>query len=344
MRSLPIILVSFMFLLACLAGNAQADDIRISDVRQLTDTSMDVDHPAWSPDNRFIAFSSIKISGTGEADELWIIDAQNGKMRKLLDSTNLQGYATYGYSIWDITWKDTNTLTFIVSDNDVDSWQIKIPLDNPTDMEETFISYEGADLFEFPENLKAFLLEYYPEDSASRKDLVENYYYFHIGEHEGGWHVHHLRDPDFLIVDLKTRKASKHRLSATGIGDNLVFKAFNGKLLAIYPASIEKSREAGRSWYYIDLIDRKGPATPLVQTAGFPDFKGLTSDEFLVYSRTRTEHPFFQVELIHCSWDGKAVKLPVDGWHNLGISKDNTRIAFIRIIDGKRVLFTGDLK
>jgi dipeptidyl aminopeptidase/acylaminoacyl peptidase len=314
------------------AGAAESN--YLTHIRRLSDPTMDVDNPSWSPDKKWIAASNIRVDGA-EADELWLFDAGSGNKRKLLGADRLATYGAYGYSIWDIKWINNNELSFVLSDNDVDSFLITLSVRSPGHFKESARDPEPEFGKIMPDELKEYLIRYYPEDTDQRIDLEENPTFYHFEYLGGKWYVQHLRDQEILVVDLKAGSHARFFLSlpADQIGDNLEFRQVGNDILAVYPVA--------RSNDYI--ADRLGPGQKVVQlfrVGEYPNFFYSPADSHLyIYTRTKVEHPIRQLRLYRLARTLEPI--PTQDWHNFAFSQDGRSIAFIRMENKKRVLYTG---
>lgn len=310
----------------------------IENIQLLTDHTMDVDNPAWSPDKKWIAISNIKaIEGT-EVDELWLVNTADGSKRRLLGKNELGRFGTYGYSIWSIEWVSNNSLTFIVADNDVDSSLIKLSINSPLKFEHTPRDVDEDYFKNLPDKLLTYLAEYYPEGSEQIRNLKERPYWYNWESLAGKWFVHYLRDLDFLIIDQKSMKTTRSYLSTNKIGDNLRFSQIQGKSIAIYPDGHM------RRTYCVDEIKPGQKATRLFQLYGYPTLFSAEESPLFVYTRTRGTHPFYHLQLYTFDTRSKLKQFPTEGWHNLAFSQDGKNVAFIKKVDNRRVLYTGLLK
>ncbi|UCG79170.1 MAG: hypothetical protein JSV21_04915 [Nitrospirota bacterium] len=307
----------------------------IVDIEQITDEKMEADLPAWSPDKKWLAFSNIRVVDGSEQDELWIIEMKSKKMRKLLGNDELKGYGVYGYSLWDIKWKDDSKLTFFISDNDVGLWSIELNIGSPEEFKATERMYDEYE--PMPDDLKAFLKNYYKKGSERKKNLDKYPIWYHKGYIKDKWYVQYLRDREFLIIDLKKNISISSSFSTDDIGDNLEFKTLNNKPVAVYP-------DYNGTGYYVDNLESGKTAQLLFKVKGYPNFKDVGNGTVYVYPRTRTSHPFYRTELFMYKWGGTIEKIRTDNWHNLSISDDGKDIAFIKVIGDRRVLFRGKIR
>lgn len=333
MRLVALIIV-YILLAGAYANASEAG--HLTNVHRLSDTSMDVDNPSWSPDRQWIAASNIRIGQEGEADELWLFSTQGGKHRKLLGAEQLANWGSYGYSIWDITWLRNDQISFVISDNDVDSFEISLSLRSPGRLKESPRDPDPALNKKMPDELIGYLDRYYSKDSDQKTDLAENHHFFHFDQFGGKWYVHYLRDLELLVIDLPAKSLSKASLSlpADQIGDNLKFQKVGNKILAVYPVMQSSDHIA-------DHITSGQKAVQLFRASGYPHFFYSPADSHVyVYTRSELEHPFRQVHLYRLS--DKLESIPTQDWHNLAFSQDGKNIAVIKVEQNRRILYRGD--
>jgi hypothetical protein len=313
---------------------------------RITGPVMDVDNPSFSPGGKWIAVSNVEAVKGAEADELWIINESTGETRKLLDHEKLGSYGSdSGYSIWNIRWMGSDVVSFSLSDNESRQLEVTCPIQPLS--EPVFGVWKEADFkspSRMPAGLKMFLLMHYPPGSSERKHLSDYPSWFDYASHEGRWYVHHLGDTYILVVDLEKKQAVEAVISRNEIGDDLEFRSVGGRLLAVYSGPHQTMRGEGVAWHYVDEIVPEGKSRNLFRVRGFPTIKAVGGDsEMFVYGRVLLHYPFYRMEILHYTFGGQLSELEADMWHNADFSEDGKRVAFIKVVDGIRLLYVGKI-
>ncbi len=335
MRATIMFLTFFLLAFNCANAADSKDSKYVADVHRLSDESTDLDNPSWSPDKKWIAVSNIK-SDKSEVDELWLFSTDGEKKRKLLGGDELAKWGAFGYSIWEIKWISNDKISFVLSDNDVDSFLITFSIKSPGKFKATDRDPVPELGKTMPGELKEYLSHYYPSDSDNRIDLDENPQFFHFDYFGGKWYVQYLRDRDLLVVDLTVKNHSKLSLSLSSdqIGDNLRFESIGNKILAVYP--VAQSND-----YIVDGIYRGRKIAQLFRITDNPYFFYSPADSHMyIYTRRDVQFPIKQLKLYRLA--DKLENIPTEDWHNIAFSHDGKNIAFIKIENNKRILYQGN--
>jgi hypothetical protein len=85
---------------------------------------IDVVHPTFSPNGRFLAYSKVLVQKGRENTAVYILDLTTKKTTTLIDDKTAEKYRTYSAFVSGMEWSRGDRLSVTISDGDVDSTEL----------------------------------------------------------------------------------------------------------------------------------------------------------------------------------------------------------------------------
>jgi hypothetical protein len=85
---------------------------------------IDVVHPTFSPDGKFLAYSKVLVQKGRENTAVYILDLTTQKTTTLIDDKTAEKYRTHSAFVSGMEWSRGNRLSVTISDGDVDSTEL----------------------------------------------------------------------------------------------------------------------------------------------------------------------------------------------------------------------------